>query len=79
VAGLIPVSEWAVEVFGDHKPHRVTLARWIDHGLIRPMPKKIGRAYFCSPNAENVDLRAEKMDLIERISGGSPKKNRVPA
>lgn len=79
MARLIPVSEWAAEVFGAHKPHRTTLARWIENGLIRPMPRKVGRTYFCPPNAEYIDPRADKMDLIERISNGSPKKNRIAA
>lgn len=68
MARLIPVAEWAVEVFGEHKPHRHTIRNWIRNGLIRPCPKKIGRAYFCAPNAEYVDPRAERMERIARGS-----------
>lgn len=64
MARLIPISEWAEAVFGSHRPHRHTLASWIDKGLIRPVPKKIGRAYFCAPDAEYVDAYAEKRERI---------------
>lgn len=68
MARLIPVAEWAVEVFGAHKPHRHTIANWIRNGRIRPLPRKIGRAYFCAPNAEYID---PVVDKIERMTRGS--------
>jgi hypothetical protein len=60
---LIPVSDWAIEVFGDHKPHHSTLMRWIHDGKIKPQPKKIGRTYFVAPSAEYVEAEC---DLLER-------------
>ena len=61
---LIPVSEWAVEVFGEkHKPHANTLLRWIHDGRIRPQPKKVGCRYFVDPKAEYVEADA---DLLAR-------------
>lgn len=64
---LIPLSEWAVEVFGKHKPHVNTLHRWVHDGKIRPQPKKVGRTFFVEPSAEYVDAEEEE-DLIERTT-----------
>uniref|UniRef100_UPI003F4FDC50 excisionase n=1 Tax=Caballeronia sp. LjRoot34 TaxID=3342325 RepID=UPI003F4FDC50 len=65
MARLIPVSEWAVEMFGEkHRPHANTLLRWIHGGRIRPHPKKVGRTYFVEPSAEYFDATA---DLLERM------------
>ena len=65
MARLIPVSEWAVEVFGEkHRPHANTLLRWVHDGRIRPHPKKVGRTYFVEPSAEYIDATA---DLLERM------------
>ena len=66
-AQLIPVSNWASAVFGEHRPHANTLLRWIQNGRIKPQPKKVGRTYFCRPNAEYVDPEADK---IERMASG---------
>jgi predicted site-specific integrase-resolvase len=66
-AQLIPLSVWAEAIFGEHKPHRNTLMNWIRNGRIRPVPRKVGREYFCKPNAEYVDPVAER---IERMTNG---------
>lgn len=66
-AQLIPVRSWASRVFGDHQPHRNTLLNWIKNGRIRPLPRKIGREYFCRPDAEYIDPVAER---IERMVNG---------
>ncbi|WOD18654.1 excisionase [Paraburkholderia kirstenboschensis] len=66
-AQLIPLSVWAESIFGEHKPHRNTLMNWIRNGRIRPVPRKVGREYFCKPNAEYVDPVAER---IERMTNG---------
>ncbi|WP_250538751.1 MULTISPECIES: excisionase [unclassified Caballeronia] len=58
---LITLAEWSEITFGDRKPHRNTLAKWVSDGLIRPYPRKIGRAYFVEPNAEYVDKDAEML------------------
>ena len=67
-AQLIPLSDWAERWFGDARPHRNTLMNWIKNGHIRPFPKKIGRRYFCRPDAEYVDHRADKINRM--IDGG---------
>lgn len=67
-ARLIPVAAWADAVFGEHRPHQNTLLNWIKAGRIRPVPRKVGRGYFCRPDAEYVDPVAEK---IERMTSGS--------
>jgi len=72
-AQLIPVSNWAETIFGERKPHQNTLLNWIKNGRIRPVPKKVGREYFCRPDAEYIDPVAEK---IERMTGGSQKTKR---
>ncbi|WP_367620791.1 excisionase [Burkholderia sp. AU45274] len=66
-ARLIPLSVWADAEFGEHRPHQNTLLNWIKMGRIRPVPRKVGREYFCRPDAEYVDPEAEK---IERLIHG---------
>jgi len=65
-AKLIPLRVWAEEVFGEYAPHKNTLLAWCKNGKILPVPRKVGREYFCSPDARYVDPVAEK---IERILG----------
>lgn len=64
---LIPVSVWAEETFGEYGPSRNTLYNWIKMGLIHPMPTRVGRRYFCSPDAEYWDPVAQK---IRRMVNG---------
>lgn len=66
-AQLIPVRTWAQAVFGERVPHANTLLNWIKNGKIRPMPRKVGRQYFCRPDAEYVDESAER---AERMASG---------
>lgn len=47
---LIPVTVWAEMMFGEYAPHRNTLANWVRNGKIAPLPVKVGRQYFCSPD-----------------------------
>ncbi|SAL59298.1 Excisionase-like protein [Caballeronia peredens] len=62
---LIPLKQWAVEMFGEeHKPHENTLHRWVHEGRIRPHPKKVGNRFFVDPKAEYFDADAE---LLERM------------
>ncbi|WP_322008271.1 excisionase [Paraburkholderia tropica] len=65
---LIPLAVWAELVFGEHQPHRNTLASWVRNGKIVPMPVKVGRQYFCSPDARYYDPTAER---INRMVGGN--------
>lgn len=64
MARLITLYEWAEAVFGEKQPHRQTLWKWIADGRIRPIPKKVGRAYYCTPNAEYIDPVAKKLEEI---------------
>lgn len=63
-AQLIPVASWAASIFGEHCPHRNTLLNWIRNGKIRPTPRKIGRSYYCAPDATYEDPSADKIDRI---------------
>ena len=65
---LVPLSVWAEQTFGEHAPHRNTLLSWVKNGKIVPMPTRVGRRYFCSPDAEYYDPVAEK---IRRMVDGS--------
>lgn len=49
---LLPLEVWARKVYGDFSPSKGTLRRWVRDGRIQPQPKKQGRAYFLTPNAE---------------------------
>ncbi|CAL8474574.1 protein of unknown function [Caballeronia sp. S22] len=42
-------------MFGEHAPHRNTIRNWIRDGRIYPPPRKIGSAWFCTPDADYVD------------------------
>lgn len=64
---LIPLQVWAIETFGAHAPHRHTLRNWVTNGKIRPVPVKVGRSYFVSPDARYVDPVAEE---IQRMIDG---------
>lgn len=61
---LIPLSVWAEETFGEYAPHRHTLRNWVNNGKIRPVPIKIGRSYFVSPNARYIDPVAEELQRM---------------
>jgi hypothetical protein len=64
---LIPLWLWAEQTFGEFGPAKNTLRSWCRNGKILPVPRKVGREYFCSPDARYVDPHAER---IERIVGG---------
>jgi len=61
---MITLYKWAEAVFGEKQPHRQTLWKWIADGRIRPIPKKVGRAYYCTPDAEYIDPVAKKLEEI---------------
>lgn len=63
-AQLVSVYSWAEHLFGERCPHRNTLLKWIHLGKIRPMPLKVGREYFCKPDAEYVDPVADKVNRM---------------
>lgn len=53
----IPLEQWASTRWGEHAPHIGTLRRWARDGKIFPAPKKVGRSYFVSQQAQYVDHR----------------------
>jgi predicted site-specific integrase-resolvase len=63
-AQLIPIATWAERVFGEHAPHQNTLMRWVHGGKILPRPMKVGRGYFCQPDAKYVDETAERINRM---------------
>lgn len=50
----VPLSVWSTAVFGEFSPHKNTLLRWVNDGRIQPQPKKIGRLWWVTPDAEYV-------------------------
>jgi predicted site-specific integrase-resolvase len=67
-AQFIPVAEWAKNMFGERRFHRNTLRNWIHAGKIAPRPIKVGKSFFCRPDARFVDPVA---DRINRMINGS--------
>ncbi|KAJ3472841.1 hypothetical protein NLI96_g13229 [Meripilus lineatus] len=61
---LIPLHAWAEQTFGEYAPHRNTLLNWVKNGKIRPFPKRVGRRYFVTPEAEYVDPVADKIQKM---------------
>jgi|GEM_PF-1241411 len=61
---LVPVSVWAEMMFGEYAPGRKTLLNWAHNGKILPVPVKMGRQYFCSPEARYIDPRAERISRM---------------
>ncbi|WP_104012072.1 excisionase [Burkholderia anthinoferrum] len=64
---LIPLNVWAEQTFGEYAPHMNTIRGWIKHGKILPIPVKVGRSYFLSPDAKYIDPVAQK---IQRMING---------
>ncbi|WP_366520210.1 excisionase [Robbsia andropogonis] len=67
-AQMVPIAKWAESVFGEHGPCRNTLRKWVSTGKIRPAPVRVGRSFFCKPDAQYFDPKA---DLRERMRNGS--------
>ncbi|WP_429499825.1 excisionase [Robbsia andropogonis] len=65
---MVPIAKWAESVFGEHGPCRNTLRKWVSTGKIRPAPVRVGRSFFCKPDAQYFDPKA---DLRERMRNGS--------
>lgn len=49
---FITLDEWAISMFGEHKPHFNTLRKWVQEGRIQPQPRKIGRSWWVKPIAD---------------------------
>lgn len=61
---LVPIAVWAEMVFGEYAPHRNTLRSWVQNGKILPLPVKVGRRFFCSPDARYFDPVVERINRI---------------
>lgn len=64
---LVPVRKWAEDMLGDYCVSRNTLIKWVNAGKIQPQPIKLGREFFCSPDARYIDPAAER---ITRMANG---------
>ncbi|WP_425273766.1 excisionase [Paraburkholderia unamae] len=67
------MSAWASSIFGEHCPCRKTLYTWITEGNIAPLPQKIGRSYFCQPDARYVSTKRpqrRRESAIKRMIDG---------
>lgn len=61
---LIPLGVWAKQVFGEYAPPIRTLRTWCRNGKILPLPRKVGRQFYCSPDARYVDHVAERIERL---------------
>jgi hypothetical protein len=61
---LIPLTTWAELTFGEHAPHRNTVLNWVRDGKIVPRPVRVGRRYFCKPDAEYVDAMTRAVNRL---------------
>lgn len=68
-AKYITLQAWAARMF-DPVPHRNTLHRWAQDGMIVPAPFKAGRDYMVSPNARHINEPAPGKRLADRVRDG---------
>ena len=64
ITGLILLDTWGAQRFPDGTPHVQTLRKWAREGKIHPAPKKCGRAYYVTPDAEYLNDE----QLVERLT-----------
>lgn len=67
---LITLERWGQVKYGEDVPFIGTLRRWARDGKIYPLPKKHGRSYFVSENAEYVD-NYNDASFMEKVSVAS--------
>lgn len=60
---LITLEEWARRRY-DKPPVSRTLYRWVKDAKILPRPRKEGRAYFVTENAQYVDWNDPNYEQI---------------
>lgn len=65
----ITLHAWAAKKF-DPPPHRNTLLRWAQDGMIIPAPFKMGRDYMVSPDARHVNEPVPAKTLAGRLRHG---------
>jgi hypothetical protein len=59
------LTEWGTAHF-DPPPSLWTLRRMAREGLIRPKPRKVGKAYYVQPDAEVIDPN-QRPSLVQRM------------
>ena len=59
---LIPLKSWAATKF-ERVPHHKTLQRWARQGFIYPAPRKVGKEWLLTPDAEYVTVQS----LVDRL------------
>ena len=73
------LENWARAEFGDDAPSINTLTRWAREGLIVPLPQKIGRTWFVSPQAQYRPLtRPATLDRNTAPRTGNRLIDRIP-
>lgn len=65
-AQYITLAAWAARKF-DPVPHRNTLRRWVEDGMIVPPPFKLGREYMVLPSARHVNEPQPGKRLVDRL------------
>lgn len=66
----ITLIAWAEQRYPGHMPHRNTLHRWAQNGMIVPAPHKRGNVYMVTPNARHIDEPVPGSRLIDRLGHG---------
>ncbi|MET0115981.1 MAG: excisionase [Sedimenticola sp.] len=57
---LISLSKWGERNF-DPPPSKHILRNWIRHGLIRPIPVKVGNVWYCQENAQYISREQKEV------------------
>ena len=63
------VDEWRKQF--SPPPHPVTVLRWIKHGAIQPVPRKMGRNWYIATHAVYVgNLKTPNLDQNDEHADG---------
>jgi hypothetical protein len=65
----ITLQEWAEARYAT-VPHRNTLHRWAQNGMIVPAPHKRGNVYMVVPSARHIGEPAPGSRLVDRMKNG---------
>jgi len=66
----ITLQAWAEDRYPGRVPHRNTLHRWAQNGMIVPAPFKRGNIYMVTPAARHIDEPAPGGRLVDRFRNG---------
>lgn len=62
----ITLTAWAAQEF-DPPPAERTLRLWVKEGRIVPAPIKVGRMYYCQPDAKHIAEASRRPSLVQRL------------